>query len=908
MHGEAAVTASQNAMRLTLNRTVMLGIVAVIALISIGVAVNLRNIRALRQNAEMVAHTHEVEHVSTEVRRTVSEAVIYQRRFLLSGNFEFRERYEAEADTVSGIIEQLRALTSDNPVQQAHVDRIDEAATGLLQELDSQTGMDRNDISVVGARIAADEVQQRLDEIRREVADMSVIERGLLSDRERQVRLDYWIAVVGAVATLLLSLAVFFGVGEMIRRNLAAQLADQAQRFAEQERLAVTLASIGDAVVATDRHGSIIHLNRAGEALTGWNTDEVIGRSMMEVLALVHGPTGEPLEHPVARVLRSGEVVGLDRDTLLRLRDGSFRPVADSAAPIRDAAGQLTGAVMVLRDVTIERREQDAVLRWSTQQQQLASLAMQFGAAHRLEVILQLAATGACQLTGGLEAEAVSVVGGDWSRAMRSTSVAANGASRWLPAEGDARHPLRVRVIQDNAACRLSADEWCAVCGGERSPTSPPGGCVAVPLVDGLGHNVGLLQLCGKEVGEFDETDATMLVQVAQMASSALERVRLMETIQEANRRKDHFLAMLAHELRNPLTALAGGAQLIAIDPADAAQVAETAAILQQQCNLLKRLVDDLLDMSRVSQGKLQVEMRPVVLQQVLRSAVDSARPLLAAKGHSLTTQFQNDNVAMRGDSVRLSQVVINLLVNAAKYTPAGGRIELRLLTRPHEALIEVQDNGTGIAADQLDRIFGLFMQIGETRQSSQGGLGIGLTLARTLVEAHGGTIAAFSDGPGRGSLFRVCLPLEVAPGAGASTAAMADSRSTGELPAHRILLVDDDRTSLHILRQLLKSLNQEVTTASDGQTALRLINESPPDLIISDVSMPAMSGLELAASLRMVERIQRPVLVALTGHGQDADRAATAQAGFDRHLTKPVSLEQLQDLLGALPSLRDSC
>jgi PAS domain S-box-containing protein len=396
---------------------------------------------------------------------------------------------------------------------------------------------------------------------------------------------------------------------------------------------------------------------------------------------------------------------------------------------------------------------------------------------------------------------------------------------------------------------------------------------------------------------EHDETGrASRLLGIV---ADITQRKRAEEALQEADRRKDEFLAMLAHELRNPLAPIHNAVQVMRqLDPQDA-RMDRMRDVIERQATQLTRLVDDLLDLSRISQGKITLLQEPLDLSVVIARAVEMSRPLVDAGGHCLSVSLFSAPVRIQGDIARLTQVVSNLLNNASRYTPPGGNIRLETVRREDFVEIHVQDDGIGIAPENLSRVFDLFTQADQARDHAQGGLGIGLTLVKRIVELHGGTVEAFSAGVGRGSDFSVRLPALVE----APAADTADL--TGNLPEtfpvpYRILVVDDDRDTAESLALLLSLGGLDVRTAYDGTTALETARTFRPQVVLLDLGLPQMDGFEVASRLR--EQKEHPmVFFALTGYGQSADRRRSRDAGFDHHLVKPIEYDELKRLIHSL-------
>jgi CheY-like chemotaxis protein len=323
--------------------------------------------------------------------------------------------------------------------------------------------------------------------------------------------------------------------------------------------------------------------------------------------------------------------------------------------------------------------------------------------------------------------------------------------------------------------------------------------------------------------------------------------------------------------------------------------------VMQRQVDHLVRLVDDLLEVSRITRGKVELRKEPVELAAIVAAAVETSRPLIEAAGHQLAVSICPEPLTIDADPVRLGQVISNLLINAVN-TENGGQIWLTARPEQGQAVISVRDNGVGIPGDMLPKIFDMFAQLDGTMRRAQGGLGIGLTLARSLVEMHGGTIEARSDGPGRGSEFIVRLPLLAT--TARNTLPRVEWRELAKkFPRHKVLIVDDAPAAAQMLAKLLEKLGQEVRTAHSAAEALQQVQQSTPDVVISDLGMPHVDGLELARRLRALPTLRSAVLVALTGYGQDSDKRRTREVGFDYHLVKPVSLETLRALLQSLPT-----
>jgi PAS domain S-box-containing protein len=376
------------------------------------------------------------------------------------------------------------------------------------------------------------------------------------------------------------------------------------------------------------------------------------------------------------------------------------------------------------------------------------------------------------------------------------------------------------------------------------------------------------------------------------------DRVRDREALQEADQRKNEFLAMLAHELRNPLAPIRNALEVLRLAEATPDLLRQIRETMQRQVQVMVRLVDDLLDVSRITRGKIELRKEPLDLAPVLARAVEMARPLIDEQRHQLTMELPPDPLRVEGDPVRLAQAIGNLLNNAAKYTAPGGRIWLRAARADGEIVLRLTDTGIGIAPEMLSRVFDLFTQADHPPARAQGGLGIGLTLVRRLVELHGGRVEAHSGGRGLGSEFVVRLP--ALPDARPAKSDRTE-RGGGSGPARRILVVDDNIDSAETLTALLRLWGHEVQSAHSGPEALAAARALRPEIVLLDIEMPDMSGYEVAQRLRNESGLQSTVIVAVTGYGQERDRRRSAEAGFRAHLVKPIDPVAFRTFLAEL-------
>jgi PAS domain S-box-containing protein len=449
-------------------------------------------------------------------------------------------------------------------------------------------------------------------------------------------------------------------------------------------------------------------------------------------------------------------------------------------------------------------------------------------------------------------------------------------------------------VLDDRAAFDAMFREGPGTAGGEVRLRKPDGELVPVHL---MSH---VLPLDSRKLIGVFVTDLTAQKQHEQLAAAQA-------ALREADRRKNEFLATLAHELRNPLAPIRNAVTILRLAGGDEDVVQATSEMLERQVRQMVRLVDDLLDISRITRNKIELRKERVDLAGVIEQAVECARPLCSDMDHELSVSLPKEPVFIDGDPVRLTQVFANLLDNGCKYMDRGGRISLTVTLSPREVdgsgevSVRVRDQGMGIAADQLTRIFDMFTQVDSSLERARSGLGIGLTLVASLVQMHGGRVEVHSDGEGKGSEFTVHLPIQREP-----AAQQAGPPAEQPTMTYRILVVDDNRDSAESLAQLLKLTGHETYTALDGLQAVEVAEQVRPEVVLLDIGMPKLNGYDACRRIRTEPWSKGMMLIAQTGWGQDDDRQRTEQAGFDGHLVKPVDPSALMRLLAALSAARE--
>ena len=503
------------------------------------------------------------------------------------------------------------------------------------------------------------------------------------------------------------------------------------------------------------------------------------------------------------------------------------------------------------------------------------------------------------------------VIGGAIARVTRASTaqrVRAFGemvALLWAEGQGEAA--IRLEALWNDLAKKQSFSLLCGYpIGGFNNPddSSPFTGIAGLHSMvipaESYSTNVDGEQRL-RLVAELQQKAAVLESEIAARIELEEQLQTKIDELAEVDRRKDEFLAMLGHELRNPLSPVTTALHLMRLHGNDASRTARAREIIERQVEHMTRLVDDLLDVSRITRGKIDLRQENVALSETVDRAVEIAQPLIDERGHRLMLELPERPIELVGDSARLEQVLANLLNNAAKYTDVGGHIWLRATVDGRDAVISVRDDGDGLTPEMRTHVFDLFVQGPDARRRVRGGLGIGLTLVRRLVQLHGGTIEARSAGPGMGSEFIVRLPLR------GRVSAESSSRASAGLPqpAHRqrVLIVDDNADAAESLAELLRDCGHNVRTAADGSTALRDAPLFRPEVVILDIGLPEIDGYEVARRLRGDPRLGSATLIALTGYGEERHRRRTEEAGFNYHFTKPIDFDRLEALLAGTGS-----
>ena len=602
------------------------------------------------------------------------------------------------------------------------------------------------------------------------------------------------------------------------------------------------------AIFLLDARGCVASWNQGAERIKGYRPEEIIGRHFSTFYPDEARRRGWPEQE-----LETAAQKGRFEDEGWRLRkDG--RPFWANVVitALRDASGELRGFSKITRDLTA-RRQQEELLRQSEERFRLLVEGVKDYAIFMLDPTGRVVSwNGGAERVSGYKAE--EIIGRHFSALYPEESV----RKKW-PEQELAMAREHGRFEDEGVRLRKNGLTFWA-------------NATVTPVYDPNGALVGY----------------------AAVTRDLTDRKRV-EALERAERQTNEFLAMLAHELRNPLAPIHNALQLLAKKPPADATEQWVREVLQRQTAQMSRLVDDLLDVSRITRAAISLERKPLDLRHVLRAAVDASMQWFEERGHELDVQLPDEALPVSGDQARLGQVVQNLLHNAAKYTPEGGRIELRARKDGGMAEVRIKDSGIGMEPELVRSAFELFRQGAQALDRAQGGLGVGLTLVQRLVGMHGGTVEARSAGAGQGSEFIVRLPLTQESQPAAVPRAAPQRAPQRRL---RVLIVDDNQDAANALRLLLENDGHEVRMAVDGAAGLALAREYRPDYLLLDIGLPRLSGYDIAASVRADPSMKHTTIIAVTGYGQLHDRNRTAAVGFDHHLTKPVEYEALQELL----------
>jgi len=636
----------------------------------------------------------------------------------------------------------------------------------------------------------------------------------------------------------------------------------------------VVLSAIGDAVLTTDPDGLITYMNPVAESLTGWSAAEAFGKRLEDVCRIVNEATRTPAEQPVRKVISTGLVRGLANHTVLIAKDGSELPIDDSAAPVWGEDGNLVGVVMIFRDITQRR-----------QSEHLIESAKEFA-----ESVVSTVREPLLVLNADLHVRSANRSFYETFRVeplqTEHRFIYELGDGQWnIPA---LRTWLEEIIPQNSSFSDFEVEHDFETIGRKtmllNARRFPPEGKWELILL-AIADITERKQL---------EREREGLLRAAEVARDKAEADA--SKLADVDRHKNEFLAMLAHELRNPLAAVRNAVE-VASRSGSKEDLEWSRDVTARQVRNFAHLINDLLDVARINEGKIQLRKEFIDAGEVTHHSVEAVRPIMTERKHEFLVSFTSTDLKLEADSTRLEQILVNLLTNAAKYTPSGGRIQLIAGVEANEVVFRVQDNGLGILPEMLPRMFDLFTQEDRSLDRSEGGLGIGLTLVRSLAELHGGTVTASSDGPGKGSEFVVRIPIRKVQ---TGTETEPEERTpTPSVRLVRVLVVDDNVDTAKGMARLLKLSGHDVRVAHNAEEALDVAREYQPEVMLLDIGLPGMNGYELATTLRREGRSKDSVLIAVSGYGEAQARDNSKKAGFNHHLVKPVNFDTVLALIG---------
>lgn len=827
---------------------IQLGFLLLVVLVGISAWLNHRHTNLVYEDEAYVAHSHAV---IGQVRGVLAELVSSEsgaRAYLLTGSEDQLAPYESARSLVVQRLDELGAMAGEDAEQNSHFEALRMRVQARMSQLEELVAAAQAGILVTSARTrSTQEGKLLMDDVRNVVAQIEAREGALLLERERRVRASFRTAEVTGLALGVTGLFLVVLVYNLVRRFERLRFKNEQDMADARERFQVALASIGDAVLVVDASGRLAFCNEACRTMLRIGP-ELLGHLLDDLLVSTSESTGEARESIFHRALAEGGVHRTGGDVAMRLPDGNRIPVDATAASIVGKGGQTQGAVLVVRDVT-QRRERERELARSNER-------------FRSLVLATAQVVWTTDASGRVREDSPT-----WRQLTGQTYEQWQGLGAF-----DVVHPDdKARVVH----------AW-----KEAVTTQEPFVCeYRLRMVDGsyrwtLARAVPVADVDGS-VREW-----------VGMNRDVHERKESEEFARTASRRKDEFIALLAHEIRNPLAPLRNGLEVL--KSGSAGDAPRALAMMDRQVRHMVRLIDDLLDVSRISQGKLDLQLERIDLRDVLRQSVEAVQPACLAKKQHLVVNLPSAPMWVDGDPVRLTQVVMNLLNNAVKYSGEDSGIWLTAEREGTHHLVNVRDTGQGIPTDLRPQIWDLFLQGGGRVERVEGGLGIGLTLVKRLVELHNGSVDVQSEGLGAGSEFSVRLPVAAA----ATRAPVAPEPGRTATRPLRILVVDDNEDSAESLAMLLRLGGHQVRPALRGDDGVTEFARFAPELVLCDIRMPDMSGYEVARRVRALPGGSRALLVALTGFGASTDREASARAGFDRHLVKPLDPDVLAELV----------
>src|SRR6266850_2338313 len=835
------------------NRLVLGGFVIATAILVFVGWLSYRNTARFAEASEWRRHTYEVLRNLDETVARLVDAETGQRGYLLTGDDAYLEPYRAAIKSIDQTIGNLKNLTSDNPNQQKRIQILEPLVEKKVTELQRTIDLRKNEGLAAANRVVLEGSGKHwMDQIRAVVAEMANEEEDLLKLRTQKANESVARSVRTILTGTLLSISLLVLCFGLLHRELSERKKAQAALAKSGKWFSTTLASIGDAVIATDMNGGVTFMNSVAQSLTGWSQAEAAGKSMDLVFDIVNKETRRPVENPVKKVLREGKVVGLADHTLLLSKDGKEFDIEDSAAPILTATGEGHGVVLVFRDITERKQAEEETKR----QKEL------------LQLILASIADGV---------------------------VVADSNGKFLLFNAAAEQFLGI------GATERTPDEWSDQYGVYLPDTVTQYPADQLPLVRAMrGENVDtvelfirnpqvpegrLLSITGRPLKRADGTLQGGVVVFHDITLQKHAQEALVQAKEEAVRAskfKDQFLSTMSHELRTPLNAVLGFSDLLADErygSLNDRQRRYVTHIHTGGTHLLK-LITDILDLSKIEAGRMELSREDVTVASAFAEVISGLYPLAEKKSQALLQRVE-DNLHVRADAMRFKQVLTNLVTNAIKFTPEGGRIELVARQVDDQVKVEVRDNGPGIPPEEQQRIFEAFFRLTETGSATEG-TGLGLAITERLVELHGGKLGIESQ-PGEGACFYFSLPLiAIAP----DQSAQASRSIPRASKAPRILVIEDNAVTGQLIQSQLTSSGYEALKCERPERALEMAAEHQPDAITLDLLMQPVHGLEVLLQLKNDPRTSKIPVIVVTIVDQPGVGIAL---GADEYLIKPV-------------------
>ncbi|HKQ74349.1 MAG TPA: ATP-binding protein [Blastocatellia bacterium] len=877
-------------MRQSLERNVIAGLIVVFLALIANAVLSYNATNTLATNEKQVTHTQEALTQLEATLLTLTEAEKDVWGYRVTGDELYLESYRQAIADVDPKLNRLSQLLADNSGQQQRITSLRESVRRMLDLLAATVRLvERDGFAVAHAVVKTSGNELIMKEVRRIIAEMRQEEESLLKSRNTNLQAGHRDARMTFAVSTLTSVALVVLLGLVLMRGLSERQRNEAAIGEQREWLQITLSSIGDAVIATDASGRVRFLNPVAECLTGWTQAEAEDRMLTEIFKIVNEKSRQSVENPLTKELRDGQTVGLTNHTLLISRWGREIPIDDSGAQIKDHAGRVVGAVLVFRDVTM-RQQAEEELRVSEE----------FNRG-----ILESAPD--CVITLNLDGRLLSI-NTPGARLMEMDDFSLFDGVDWLDFWRGADREAAIAAVETAKTGKTGRFQ-----GFSPSIKETPKwwDVIVAPIRNPQGKVVKLLATSRDITAMHEVETERQRIEEERARLLKFER-RARAQAEEANRIKDEFLATVSHELRTPLNAILGWANLLRGGEIDDAETNRAFETIERNAAAQSRLIEDLLDVSRIITGKLRLERQMVDLASVIEAALEAARPAAEGKQIIMKSNLESQTVKVFADPQRLQQIVWNLLSNAVKFTPRGGRVTVELTARESHIEIAVSDTGQGIGPDFLPYVFDRFRQEEGSTARKHGGLGLGLAIVRHLVELHGGKVRAESPGEGYGATFTINLPIPsvqieapytpeaVAPEDEEDSQLLANAPS---LEGLRVLVVDDEPDSRDLLAVVLRQRGATVTTVGSAIVALETLKANPFDILISDIQMPEVDGYELIRRLRLSEAGRDKFIpaVALTAHVRPKDRARVLAAGFQMHVSKPVSAAELVIGVGSL-------